>query len=95
MSSTNDGTDGTRFQSSEIEEFREQLADMREELDRVRSEISEEKRRREDASFAKQKLLELNKKLIEQIKLLKQEKEGKNENDKVDFALFNNETISL
>ena len=73
----------------------EQLAGMREELDRVRSEISEEKRRREDASFAKQKLLELNKKLIEQIKLLKLEKEEKNENDKVGLVLFNKETISL
>ena len=95
MSSTNDGTEGTRFQPNEIEGFREQLAGMREELDRVRSEISEEKRMREDAFFAKKTLLELNKKLIEQIKLLKHEKEGKNQNEKVGLVLFNEETISL
>ncbi len=83
MSSTNENTEGIRLQPKVIEEFCEQIAGMREELERVRSEISEEKRRREDASFAKQKLLELNSKLIEQIKFLKQEKEGKNQNDKV------------
>ncbi len=95
MSSTNESTEGIRLPPNVIEEFREQIAGMREELERVRSEISEEKRRREDASFAKQKLLELNSKLIEQIKLLKQEKEGKDKNDKVGLVLFINETINL
>ncbi len=83
MSSRNDGTEGVRLQPSIVAKFREQIAGMKEDLERVRSEISKEKRRREDASFAKEKLLELNSKLIEQINFLKQDKEKKDQNDKV------------
>ena len=66
-----------------IAEFREEIAMMKEQLCCIQIEIRQEKNRREEAVFAKEKLLQLNKTLIEQVKLLKKERKPKSQPGKV------------
>ncbi len=83
MNSENQSAQTNSDQTKTIAGFRKDIAIMRKQLCCVQIESRQEKNRREEAVFAKEKLLQLNKRLIEQFRLLKKERKPKNQECKV------------